>query len=93
MASSQITMRRYLVDRKQKLVINLAICVEQFIKRYGCPPTLAHVSMMLRDVPERIGPVRIERAWGVLPGEIDLGMEPVADPASSQSTVLAKVEA
>jgi hypothetical protein len=83
MASSQFTMRRYLVEPKRGLMVNLAICAAEHIKRYGVPPTVCHVSKLLRDVPAQIGPIRIEQAWGVFPHEIDLGVEPVAEASGA----------
>ena len=80
MSSSKFPMMRYKIDPRAPLLVNLAVCVQEYIKHYGCPPTLAHVSMALQNVPTQIGPIRIEQSWGVFPHEMDLGTEPIAAP-------------
>ena len=75
MASTHIAMRRYTVDPNQMFIKALAVSVAAYMQRENQTPTLAHVSLCHQQVPERIGPVRIVRAWGLYPNEIDLGVE------------------
>jgi hypothetical protein len=42
---------------------------------HGTVPTLAHIPVSITEYPREIGVLKVERAWGLGPHEIDLGVE------------------
>lgn len=42
-------------------------------------PTLCHVPQSATHAPERVGVIRVERAWGLQAHELDLGVAPVVE--------------
>jgi len=79
MASTQFFMQRFSgppeVVTSRPLQQNVAFCARRYFEANGVVPTVCHVSLCLQEVPANVGPVRIERAWGLYPQEMDLGVE------------------
>lgn len=74
MPHSSILMRRYTYKGEDWTAMIIASATLYRVSTRQVP-TLCHVPKSAIHAPERVGVIRVERAWGLQAHEMDLGVE------------------